>query len=226
MPRGVGPDAGRGKLAGSADADLRTWACWLVNSGLSGCYAMPCAACGACEVTSSCWHRVPVQEWQLVQQLRDEIEMEAGPLQPEFGTCSHLLWVQSALRQLVLTLAHGCDSFRRRMLACLKYGDSWHANLAHAPWPRSQTTLRCAASCAPASTTSSRPRRCSWSSSNGARQRTPIQVRQCSATIGGLVPVTCCCDGKACACSAGSGRQMPLWCGNLPACWPNPCSSH
>ena len=87
-----------------------------------------------------------------MQQLRDEIELEAGQLQPEFGERAPTATCQSA---------HRTSALPRQPCARHPFPAShWPPLLL--PAATLQTSTRCAASCAPASTTSSSPRQCSW----------------------------------------------------------------
>jgi hypothetical protein len=105
-----------------------------------------------------------------VQQLRDEIELEAGQLQPEFGeqanewahTYTHTNRTATQFTSALPlpmrspTISHPPHCPRLHMPAL-------HLPSLHLPASAPlQTSMLCAASCAPASTTFSSQTKCSW----------------------------------------------------------------
>lgn len=66
------------------------------------------------------WGLALAEEWQLVQQLRDEIEMEAGPLQPEFD--------DFALRRFLRARKHNILKAKQMFLEQLKWRKAAHAD--------------------------------------------------------------------------------------------------
>lgn len=164
---GLAAAAGAGSAAGAACLPLGCLthpppvAPHLIKTPVPPCFAAPAPL--------QVWGVTLEQEWELTAQLRDEIELEAGPLAPEHGG-----WVGAHQR---VTSSHACimqrlpEAFGGHcscphcscpLRACLVALSAAPPGPPPLPLPPLQTRRLCAASCEPASTTFSRPRSCSW----------------------------------------------------------------
>ena len=69
----------------ATDDGVRPLPGWLLQGSAAELIAVGGTAAQEEQECQEVWGLTPEQEWALVKQFRDEVELEAGPLQPEFG---------------------------------------------------------------------------------------------------------------------------------------------